>query len=167
MRPDHSDITFVVQGPIIPDVTLSCLLSIRRNFPASPIILTTWKGHDASSLIFDELVYSDRPGFFYYSDRAGERQNNVNRQIVSTLAGLQRVKTEYVFKLRTDFSLSGSDFLSFWNTFSQVDPGYQVFHEKILACSYFTRNRGVQDAVPVPSIGHRFLRADGGSAHAL
>ena len=135
-----SDITFVVQGPIIPDVTLSCLLSIRRNFPASSIILTTWKGHDASSLIFDELVYSEDPGFFYYSDRAGERQNNVNRQIVSTLAGLQRVQTEYVFKIRTDFNITGDDFLQFWNKFPLSDPAYKIFGNKILACSYFSRN---------------------------
>lgn len=140
MRPDHANITFVVQGPIIPHITLSSLLSIRRNFPDAPIILSTWKGHDAASLIYDDLVLSEDPGFFYYSDRADEKQNNVNRQIVSSLAGLQRVKTQYVFKMRTDFSLSGSDFLSFWNAFSQVDPGYQVFHKKILACSYFTRN---------------------------
>lgn len=140
MRPDCSDITFVVQGPIISHVTLGSLLSIRRSFPASPIILSTWKGHDASSLVYDELILSDDPGFFYYSDRAGERQNNVNRQIISTVAGLQRVQTEYVFKIRTDFNITGADFLQFWNRFPAEDPDYKVFGDKILACSYFSRN---------------------------
>lgn len=140
MAIDHSDITFVVQGPIIPDITLECLISIRRYFPEAQIILSTWKGTDASSLTFDELVYSEDPGFFYYSDRAGERQNNVNRQIVSTLAGLQRVQTEYTFKIRTDFNVTGDDFLQFWNRFPAAVADYQVFQDKVLACSYFSRN---------------------------
>lgn len=140
MAIDHSDITFVVQGPIIPDITLECLISIRRYFPEAQIILSTWKGTDASSLTFDELVYSEDPGYFYYSDRAGERQNNVNRQIVSTLAGLQRVKTKYTFKIRTDFNMTGDDFLQFWNRFPAANADYKVFQDKILACSYFSRN---------------------------
>lgn len=140
MRLNHQNITFVMQGPIIPDVTLNGLLSIRQHFPTSPIVLTTWKGYDADNLVFDDLIASDDPGFFYYSDRAGERQNNVNRQIVSTLAGLRRVKTAYTFKIRTDFVITGDGFLQFWDQFRAADKDYQIFREKILACSYFSRN---------------------------
>lgn len=148
MRPDHSDITFVMQGPIIPHVTLGSLLSIRRSFPASHTILSTWEGHDVSSLIYDELVLSEDPGFFYTSNRASKRQNNVNRQIISTMAGLQRVQTDYVFKIRTDFNITGDDFLQFWGRFPATDPNYKVFGEKIFTCSYFSRNPASQMHFP-------------------
>lgn len=140
MRPDRSNITFVMQGPIVPHVTLDSLASIRRTFPASPIILSTWTGYDISNLIYDELICSDDPGGFYYSDREDNWQNNVNRQIVSTLAGLQRVQTEYAFKIRTDFKITGDDFLKYWNRYPAVVPDYKVFGDKLLACSYFSRN---------------------------
>ena len=88
----------------------------------------------------DELILNKDPGFFYYSKQPGIRENNVNRQIVSTLAGLKVVKTKYVMKLRTDFRLTGSDFLKYFETQLKFNSDFRIFKHKVLACCYFTRN---------------------------
>lgn len=145
-----SDITFVVQGPVFSRITMDCLQSIRQHLPTSKIILTTWNGADVSGLIYDELVLSGDPGFFYCSKKIGAKQNNVNRQITSTLAGLRQVKTKYAFKIRTDFQINGDGFLRFWNKFNAADKNYQVFQEKILACCYISRNPSSSIPYPYP-----------------
>ena len=43
-------------------------------------------------------------------------------------------------KLRSDFILTGNDFLQFWNEFLNFDRTYQIFEHKLLACTYFARN---------------------------
>lgn len=140
MKPKNFNITFIVQGNVVPDVTENCLLSIRRNFPESVIILSTWEGQTVSDLTYDELILSEDPGFICYSDGEGGSPNNVNRQIVSTLAGLKHVQTRYAFKIRTDFCITGDNFLKFWNEFKNSDEAYRIFYSKILACTYFSRN---------------------------
>ncbi len=55
---DDEAITFVVQGPVqasasrqqIAGITEQCLNSIRRFFPKSTIILSTWKGQPLDGL---------------------------------------------------------------------------------------------------------------------
>ena len=134
------NITIVVQGMIIPKLTRKVLKSVRRYLPQARIILSTWQGSDTSDLDFDELVLCEDPGFFYHSKHPGIRPNNINRQIVSTLSGVQQVKTPYVLKLRTDFRLTGAEFLKYFETQPNFNPEYKVFTHKILACCYCTRN---------------------------
>lgn len=135
-----SDISFVVQGAIDIVETKKNLLSIQKYFPESKIILSTWEGSDVSDLKFDEVIFSVDPGFYYYSKQKGAKTNNLNRQLISTQAGLEKVKTPYVFKLRTDFELTGADFLDYFGIYDKKMPTHQVFQERILACCYFTRN---------------------------
>lgn len=132
--------TFVMQGPIIEGVTRECLESIRLYFPESLILLSTWNGSNVDDLDFDECVLSDDPGGQFYSNQLNSRQNNVNRQIISTLRGLDAVNTKYVFKIRTDFAISGRGFLEFWQRFRRPCGPYKVFDERMLACCYFARN---------------------------
>ncbi|MAM13461.1 MAG: hypothetical protein CML23_24020 [Rhizobiaceae bacterium] len=137
---DTKEITFLFQGVVDKPLVRDSFAAVRRYFPGSKVILSTWKKADVDGLDFDDLVLADDPGFFYYSDQPGEKANNVNRQIVGNRAGLERVETPYCFRIRTDFRLTGNDFLQFFDAFPRRDEAYALFAHKLLACSYFSRN---------------------------
>lgn len=133
------DITFIIQGEVFPYINLQ-IAEIKQYFPQSPIIISTCNKVDIKIIGADKIMISDDPGFFYYSARPGEKVNNVNRQIVTTLAGLKACQTRYAFKLRSDFFITGNSFLDFWGKFPKSDINHQVFEHKILSCCYFARN---------------------------
>ena len=97
-------ISFVMQGPIHKEknVTKNCCESIRKFFPESKIILSTWKGSNSDDLDIDEKIESEDPGsdIFYYNNQ--KLENNVNRMLRSSLNGLLAVNSEYSVKLRSD-----------------------------------------------------------------
>ncbi|MET3598168.1 WavE lipopolysaccharide synthesis family protein [Martelella mangrovi] len=137
---DTKEITFLFQGVVDKSFVRDSFAAVRRIFPRSRIVLSSWIGTDVTGLDFDELALCEDPGFFYYSDQPGEKANNVNRQIVGTRAGLEKVTTPYCFRLRTDFRLNGNGFLDFFDAFPDSDDDYALFSHKLLACSYFSRN---------------------------
>ncbi len=135
------DITVLIQGPVYPDITNDTIKSVRCFFPEVQIIYSSCtKEHIDTVNGYDQLILVDDPGSFIYPDRPSEKENNINRQIMSTLAGLKACQTKYVIKLRSDFLLTGNTFLDFWDKFQKVDEHYRVFDHKLLACSYFSRN---------------------------
>jgi hypothetical protein len=149
MNIDCRDITFVVQGNIQPgaggdylpqNFARQSLRSIRKHFPESPLILSTWAGQDASRLPADQIVYNQDPGSFPYFFGTDTTPNNVNRQIVSTLNGLKLVRTKYACKIRTDFCLTGKTFTREFGKYNKYAPKYKVAAQRILACTYVTRN---------------------------
>ncbi|RYZ77751.1 MAG: hypothetical protein EOP05_00695 [Proteobacteria bacterium] len=108
-----SDVSFVIQGPVFrnidgEDLTLKALNSIKRFCPGAEIILSTWRGQNTDGLPFDQLVVSEDPGAF--KDRNGE-PINMNRQLISTQAGIAKVKRLYAVKFRADFLLSDCNFI--------------------------------------------------------
>jgi len=101
-------IGIVIQGPISNPIILNETLAIyRRNFPNSPISLSTWKddqylpsinvGNEISVI---ENTYPENPGI-----------SNLNFQAVSTVAGINSLKNsgcDFVLKTRTDQVLYNS-----------------------------------------------------------
>lgn len=140
-------LSFIIQGEVLPHINQQ-IAEVRRIFPQSEIIVSTCNGIDYSIIGADKIVVSHDPGFFYYSTCSGEKINNINRQIVSTLAGLKAATHDYAFKLRSDFFLIGNDFLKYRDEFPKYDNEYKIFEHKILSCCYFARNP-VSDA-PFP-----------------
>lgn len=98
-------ITFVVQGPIVANFhdgfTKRLTQTIREYFPGSKLIVSTWNGEDTSALDADFVILSEDPGSLFL-DKEERYANNVNRQIISTVAALRKVQTRYVVKLRSD-----------------------------------------------------------------
>ena len=139
---DKTEITFVIQGEIQPEINLN-IAAIKQLFPTSPVIVSTCNPIAYHISKADKIIQNPDPGFFYYSKRKGERANNINRQIVSTSAGLTAVETPYVMKLRSDFLLTGSSFLRYFDTQPCFDEKYRIFEHKVLACCYCTRNPSV------------------------
>ena len=127
------DISFVIQGPILSE-TNENLNIIRKNFPNSTIILSTWETDfynkiDLSN--YNEVVLNKDPGFKPFPI------GNLNRQIISTINGIARVKTKYVVKLRTDTIIYNSSFLNYYkNNISK----YNVFENSILILSIYAKD---------------------------
>lgn len=124
------DVTFVVQGPIVP-TTVKNLQSIRDLYPQSQIILSTWEGQSIEGLKFDDILLNIDPGPVKTYENHGI---NANRLITSTRNGLKAVKTSRVIKTRTDigFSQRCPEF------FSVKNGGY--FDKKIVGLDLFFRN---------------------------
>lgn len=146
---NSSDISVVLQGMYYPGVTERSLASVRENLPGAQIIFSTCDREGAKRLAgYDRLIVSEDPGSFACEDHPSEKENNINRQIVNTLAALREVVTPYVFKLRTDFILAGHDFLEYFDRYPKAEEAYRVFSHKILSCCYFARNP--RSDVPYP-----------------
>ncbi|WP_092025195.1 WavE lipopolysaccharide synthesis family protein [Marinobacter zhejiangensis] len=143
------DITVVVQGPVQtfqdreqePGITEKCLSSVRAYLPGATIILSTWPDQKLDGLDYDELVISEDPGpniRNYHKDGSPQFYNN-NRQIVSTLAGLQHVKTPYAIKLRSDNFLTGNAFVAMQQQFPKRGEPFSFLRERVVVSNVFTR----------------------------
>lgn len=103
-----SELTFVIQGPVtisgqnMTNLTLELIQSIRRFYPGSPVIFSTWKGSDLTGFDTVEVVTSKDPGPDAELETLQGLPSNINRQIISTSAGLSKVRTKYAIKLRSD-----------------------------------------------------------------
>lgn len=144
---NQTDITVVVQGAVC-SRTKEALLSAKKHLPDSHLILSTWSGSNLNGLEYDELVLSEDPGFHWYSNQPNGKKNNVNRQIISTFNGLRRSETTYSLKIRSDFVLTGHEFLKYFNQFTKSDQRYRVFEKKILSCVFFARDPRWKNSYP-------------------
>ena len=107
----QDQITFVIQGPIaLPTKevggTKRLVASIRRHYPKSKVVLSTWTGENVEGIDVDKIVFSRDPGSFPGMLDGKDFPNNINRQILSTQAGLREVKTEFALKLRSDLVMT-------------------------------------------------------------
>ncbi|MDR5855191.1 WavE lipopolysaccharide synthesis family protein [Caballeronia sp. LZ062] len=146
-----SDITVVFQGAVKPyvgadrDSFRENVRQTRRSLPNADIIVSTWKGAELPrGLLADAVIESDDPGGLPGIKYDSPKANNVNRQIVSTLAGLESVRTPYVVKLRTDSMLEHAGFLDFAKAVYQRDGK----DTRILANSFFTLDPTIFERLP-------------------
>ncbi len=146
-------ISVVVQGPIVGGphdpykrrLTLRSLESVRRHLPDAEIVLSTWRGSDASGLPFDRLVESEDPGGMDCDNgnrprTLGPCQYNTNRQIVSTRDGLRAASRDYAMKLRSDMELTGTGFLRYFGRYPARSDAWRIFRERVVIPTYFSRN---------------------------
>lgn len=141
---ESEDISVIVQGAIN-EYTESSLLSIRSSFPNAQIILSTWKGSDVVALTYDEIIFSEDPGGFIIDDVSG-MISNINRQIVSTKAGLTIANRKYCLKTRTDIIWKNGEFLEYFGIYDDKVKS-EHFQNRLLICNYYTRNPRV---LPIP-----------------
>lgn len=142
------EFSVVLQGPVLgkpadtdeKQLTRRCIASIRQHLPGAEIIISTWKGEDASHLDFDKIVYNDDPGAITYNDHELNKvYNNNNRQIVSTLAGLKQATRKYAVKIRGDFYLENAGFIDYLNRYEQYG-NQKLLSSRIVTLTYFFRN---------------------------
>jgi len=127
---DPAEISFVVQGPVArggPAGTDRACASIRAHFPGAEIVLSTWRDQDTDGLDVDEVVRSEDPG------TVGPLMSNVNRQLVSSLAGLRAASRRLAVKTRTDLVFRTDALLRFWGRWPlPADHPLRIFEERVL-----------------------------------
>jgi len=135
------DLTLVFQGPFKPYVTRERedfarnIRLTRKILPGARIILSTWQGVELPpGLQLDAVVESPDPGGLPPLKLDDRKANNVNRQLITTRAGMAAVETPYAAKLRTDCFLEHAGFLDHYAEQRAIDGG----RERLLACSFFT-----------------------------
>lgn len=131
-----NNVSIVVQGGVSA-TTVDVLHGLRKIFPKAEIILSTWENSDLRGLDYDKVLLSPDPGA-QMADEAAGVYNNVNRQIVSTQAGLRAATRPYILKTRTDILFKDAKFLSYFGLFDTEPPLY--FKNRLLICNYYTRN---------------------------
>lgn len=135
-----SDLSIVVQGPVIEGITERCLKQLRKIAPGAQIILSSWEGSCVDNLEFDDLVLSCDPGsnIDCYTDNPDNlsKPNNHNRQIISVNAGLSLAKRAYTLKFRTDFILNSRFIFEFYdkacNVLQDYEDSFRIFEQRIL-----------------------------------
>lgn len=146
-----SDLTLVLQGAFHPYITRDGehawrnLRRTRRALPGACVILSTWEDADVPrDLPVDLVVRSPDPGPLAPLKLHDAKANNVNRQLVSTRAGMAAVTTPYAAKLRTDCWLEHAGFLDF----HAEQRGREGGRERLQACSFFTLDPTVFERLP-------------------
>lgn len=147
MKPSPEQISIVIQGPVfggpgaaVEDAhTLRVVESARQHLPGAEIILSTWEGTDTSHLAADKVILSADPGGpICHTD--GKMRLNVNRQIVSTRAGLAAVERPFAIKVRSDCVFTGSSFLEYWAAFTNRGPQLKLTQQRVIAGTFYTVN---------------------------
>jgi hypothetical protein len=144
MKLSAADLSFVVQGPVIPITagaqhaysTKQVLASIRKYFPESQIVLSTWQGANTGGLDYDLLVLNDDPGPLTINDK----DYNVNRLIKSTVNGLKNCLNDYVVKTRTDIAFTSNELLAETAGMVPVKGRYKLFQHKVLSTNFYVRD---------------------------
>ena len=150
MSISSEEFSVVIQGPIHgkpldPEglqVTQRAIDSVRNNLPNSEIIISTWNDNLTDHLVrYDLLVKSEDPGAITYNDgNYKDKFHNLNRQIVSTKNALEKASRKYAIKMRTDSHLINTNFISYIGKYSSRHEKYNLFQERVLIPTVYTRN---------------------------
>lgn len=135
-----NDLSVIVQGPITRPAsgnraaaaTADVLASVRKHLPGAQLILSTWRGEELAGLPCDHSILSDDPGAIAPNPDFPHRLNNVNRQLVSTAAGLRLATRRYGLKLRSDTPLLHAGFLEIDRVSARRHPRWRMFGERVL-----------------------------------
>lgn len=111
MLVNNENITVVIQGPLYIDDQnkevniFDCIRSIKENLPHSKIVISTWeneKKHDDKLIkMVDKILYLESPE----SIKSLDFDNNILKQIKSSIEGLKSVKTQFALKIRSNIIL--------------------------------------------------------------
>lgn len=163
---NNSDITVVIQGPIHHSsgissetgLTSRSISAIRKYFPGAVIVLSTWIGQEAEDLTYDKLVLSQDPGptIVKYHKNGSPHTVNVNRQIVSTLAGLKAVETKYAMKLRSDNVLNSARLKNLLLRYPKRASEHKLTKERIISSNVFAKE--YSQGLPIPFFPSDFFQ---------
>ena len=145
------DITIVFQGavkaytqrdtPSFADV----VKRTRRALPGARVVVSTWEGAEVpKGIAVDEVLFSSDPGALAPLKLTDTKANNVNRQIASTRAGMDAVRTPYAVKLRTDCFLEHAGFIDLYESLLRRDGR----STRIVTSPFFTLDTSVFERIP-------------------
>jgi len=128
-----SNLSFIIQGSINNIETVNkCIASIRKFFPKSIVILSTWENSNYKSMDFDKLVLSHDTNSNFNLYHNSNLINNINRQIISSYNGLKASETLYSIKLRTDMIFFTDELLHHLKKISLINNKKFILKNNIL-----------------------------------
>ncbi|RAX12737.1 WavE lipopolysaccharide synthesis family protein [Photorhabdus bodei] len=153
-------IDIVMQGTLtannkIDKQLVSYVLKVRRLFPHSRLILSTWEVDDflrntieKISRYFDiDILFNTDPGAITTYFNGIKYSSNINRMLVSTYQGILHSDNEYIVKLRTDSYFYNTNIMELMETYIinnidnlKRDENYTIFKERMINCNLFARN---------------------------
>lgn len=134
-------ISVIIQGPLYRKLSPSrgiehCIDSLRYHLPGAEIVVSTWTDEDVADLDVEVTIQSEDPGFM--RDCSGNIIN-INRQLVSTLAGIKASTRPYVMKFRADHNLTSSAFARL-GEYTEVPKHGRLFQQPITISNLFVRD---------------------------
>lgn len=115
------DVTVIIQGRLLQESYDFYI----KNYIDFPVIISTWVDNTIS---FHNLPQNFKVVYSPYPSEFGAQ--NLNLQLISTLAGLQMVKTNYVIKMRGD---------EYWSNPQYIEKCIKSVPNKIWTSSVFFR----------------------------
>lgn len=153
------NLSIVIQGPffcdgILQQSLIDNLVITRSSYPLSEIIISTWavkpdliRQLESAVKEWDvRLVYSPDPGTISFDDGDAKLKSNINRMIVSSLAGISEARNSIVIKIRSDSCLINDDAIQLIEKHLQQDDnlkreeGYSIFDRRVINCNLFARD---------------------------
>ncbi|YCO05588.1 WavE lipopolysaccharide synthesis family protein [Vibrio sp. VNB-15] len=138
---NDKDLSIIIQGKLYNGKTyssLDVLNSVRTYFPHAEVILSTWIGDaipkEIEALV-DQVVLSEDPG----DTTPSQKPLNINRQLVSSLAGLRAATRRFAIKTRTDILFTSDNILSMMTTPTPKERVYKVSKDMVLVSDITTR----------------------------
>jgi len=142
MNITSSDIDVIIQGPIFKtgartpgNETKGVIESYRDALPNARIILSTWNGSDVNGINADEIIFSADPRTIWTQCPPAI---NLNRQIVSTNAGLEKSSRLYCLKTRTDLPINHDGFIELYKKWANRSRSAKQFKDRIVVMEIFT-----------------------------
>jgi len=132
------EVSFVLQGPVErvgSGRTARACETIRAHFPGAEIVLSTWRGAQVEGIDADVIVESKDPG----PVGSSPANQNTNRQLVSTLAGIRAAGRPLVAKVRSDMLFVSDALLSHWGRWEERTDELRLFDRRVLVPDVFMR----------------------------
>jgi hypothetical protein len=132
-------ITIVLQGNFNPE-TARILSHLQALAPTAPIVLSCWESNRdevaQAHLSGVSTVFSQDPGAPFIE---GFKSDNIRRQIVSSRFGIEKVRTPWVIKIRSDISIDPRLIQQLISLCTQLpDSPESLFDYKVIATSLTT-----------------------------
>lgn len=149
--PKNTEITVILQGPIVPQITSNAIEAAKRVLPGAFIFVSTWKNENLSDISCDKIIANTPPPSIIVHNNC---INNTNRLIFGTQQALSDVRTKYTLKLRTDIILQDSSFLQYWDVYNQRKKQFQVFRHRVLNYYLFAPQFNYRQGMKIPTLFH-------------
>ncbi|WP_435952402.1 WavE lipopolysaccharide synthesis family protein [Dryocola sp. BD626] len=160
------NLSIVMQGPIgeageLSPAVWKYILRTRKTFPAAELIVSSWKVNpDRDAQLHARLaghgivlILSDDPGPLIGYDRGGKYVTNVNRQLLSSQAGLAVATRPLAIKMRVDCYLYSRRLAALLvNRVTSLDglerdERYAVFQSRVINLNLYARD--ARGSIPI------------------
>lgn len=136
-----NQLSVILQGAISP-CTANIIKGFREAAPGCEIILSTWTRDESLTHQVDAYIINADPGTLPVTYQGQIiRVENVNRQIISTVAGLKQTSKKFSIKWRTDFEVDSKKLRKFLKVYlTKIESSSVAGRDLIVVSAINTAN---------------------------